>query len=125
MGIISFGYSFISDLKYYLGILAILLVNSLHVIYFNNDNKYDIYLFYNHERYLTNILYDVGVLVTLTILSRFLCNFKRNIFKPLYYTFLFSWLMYFLFYWQMASLFIIPFYFLCIAILTRTKQNKK
>lgn len=109
-----------SNIKYYIGILFIFFIDALHILYFNNNNKYDIYLLYEHKRYLTNILYDISCLFKFSILTYWLISLKRNIFKPLFITSLFIWFTYFLFYNQKASLLIIPVY-----ILLTLKYNKK
>lgn len=104
------------DLKYYLGIIIMLLLASLHVITFPNNDKYDIYLFYDYPqggRYLTNILYDISVLFKTSILTYWLSRFKKKIFKPLFITSIAWWVTYFLFYNQIASLILIPLY-LCL-----------
>ena len=111
------------SVKYYIGIASILLMNSLHIIFFQNDNMYDVYLFYSHERYLTNILYDTGNIYSANILFYFLTKYKRNIFLPIFYTSLAMWITYFVFYNQLASLILIPFY-LCTAILIQIKQAR-
>ena len=98
------------NLKYYIGIGLMMFVGSLHNIYFENNDKYDVYLFYSHPRYLTNILYDISILLNSTILTYWLTKYKRGVFKPLFYTSLAAWGTYFLFYNQIASLILIPLY---------------
>lgn len=112
------------DKKYYIGICLLIVTNSLHVLFFENNSRYDVYLFYEHERYLTNILYDVSTLLTFTVLSYWLSGFKKAIFQPLFITSMLSWAFYFTVYWQKASLFLIPFY-LCIAIVPRITHSKE
>ena len=94
-----------SNLKYYIGIITILIVDSLHILFFDNNSKIDVYIFYNHERYLTNILYDISNLLKFSILTFWLIRLNRKIFTPL-----FIWLSYFTFYNQKSSMFIIPLY---------------
>lgn len=108
-------------LKYIICILLLFIVNSLHVVLFENNNKYDVYVFYNHKRYLTNILYDISVLFQFITFTYMLQDFKRNIFKPLFLSGLLSVPSYFLFYHQISSLIIIPIYI----ILTIYYNNKK
>ena len=103
-----------TDLKYYVGIISIMVIDSLHVLFFDNDKKYDVYLFYNHERYFTNILYDISNLFSFTIVLYFLQGFNRRIFQPLFYLSFFSWGFYFLFYNQIGSLLLIPIYLFLI-----------
>lgn len=113
-----------SSLKYYFAIASILFVNSLHIIFFTNDEMYDVYFFYDHKRYFTNILYDIGIIYSSNILTYILIKYKRLIFLPIFYTTLAMWVTYFLFYHQLASLILIPFY-TCIAIVLQLKARKK
>lgn len=110
----------LSDMKYHLGIALMILIGSLHVILFSNNDQYDVYWFYDHERYLTNILFDISCLFNFTVLTYWLSRFKRKTFQPLFIISLLSWLCYFLFYKQGASLILIPLY-LCLVV----KYNKK
>ena len=110
--------------KYYAAIVSVLLVSSLHVIFFENNDKYDVYLFYNHERFLTNILYDIGNIYAANVFTYILTKYKKQIFTPIFYTTLAMWATYFLFYHQLASLILILFY-LCIAIVLQLKRKKK
>lgn len=116
-------YGFLINARYYLGVFTVLIACSLHVVFFENNDKYDVYLFYNHSRYLTNILYDVGNIYSANVLTYFLCKYKRIIFVPLFYTTLALWVTYFLFYNQFASLIIVPFY-ICIAIGIQIQKKK-
>lgn len=113
-----------TSFKYYFWIGTTFAINALHVVFFNNNDKYDVYYFYEHNRFLTNILYDIGVLYTITVLSYFLRKLSWRVFEPLFIASLFSWVFYFAVYWQMASLLIIPLY-ICIAILYQTKLVKR
>lgn len=99
-----------SDLKFYIGIGMILLIGSLHIVFFDNDSKYDVYLFYDHKRYLTNILYDISTLFDFTILSYFLSLYNRKIFRPLFFLSIMFWFSYFIFYNQIGTLLLIPIY---------------
>ena len=99
-----------SNLKYYIGIIAILIVDSLHRLFFENNIMLDVYLYYNHERYFTNILYDISNLLKFSILTFWLIRINRKIFTPFFITSLFMWISYFTFYNQKSSLLIIPIY---------------
>ena len=109
-----------TNLKYYLGIASMLLIGSLHVIFFKNEDKYNVYAFYDHKRYLTNILFDISCLFDFTLLTYWLSRIKRNIFKPLFIMSICSWICYFLFYRQGASLILIPLYLWLVV-----RYNKK
>lgn len=113
-----------SNLKYYNGIIAIFVIDSLHSIFFENNDKYDVYLFYNHQRYLTNILYDISNLFKFSILTYWLIPINKRIFKPLFYLSLLIWGSYFLTYNQITSLLLLPIYFL-IVIYFNKKQLLK
>jgi len=112
-----------ANLKYYVGITAIVLIGSLHNIFFENNDKYDIYLFYNHKRYLTNILFDISNLFNFSLLTYWLIGINKRIFKPLFYMSLIIWVSYFTTYNQITSLFTIPLYGLII--LYRNIKQKK
>lgn len=102
-------------LKYYIGIAAMIFVDSLHNIFFKNNDKYDVYLFYEHPRYLTNILFDISKLFRFSLITFWLININRKIFIPLFVLSLLIWVSYFLTYNQITSLFVLPIY-LVIAI---------
>lgn len=105
-----------TDLKYYLGILIIFIIDSSPRFIFNNDDKYDIYLFYNHSRYLTNILFDISNLFKFSLLTYWLIGLKKHIFIPLFLLSIYVWLSYFIFYNQIGSIISIPLYILTIII---------
>ncbi len=101
-----------SDLKYYIGIALMLLVDSLHNIFFENNDKYDVYLFYDHKRYFTNILYDISHLFKFSLLTYWLVSINEKVFMPLFILSLLIWVSYFTFYNQASSLILIPVYLL-------------
>lgn len=103
------------NLKYHIGIILILIVNSLHILLFKNNDMYDIYLFFDYPdpeegRYLTNILWDISNLFSFSLITYWLSNYNRKVFKPLFITSILIWFSYFLFYNQISSLLIIPSY---------------
>jgi hypothetical protein len=97
-------------------------IDSLHNIFFENNDKYDVYLFYDHPRFLTNILYDISKLFRFSLITFWLININRKIFIPLFILSLLIWVSYFLTYNQITSLFVLPIY-LIIAIYY-VKKNK-
>ena len=109
-----------SNLKYYIGIIIILVMDSLHRLFFDNNDKMDVYLFYNHERYITNILYDISNFFKFSILTYWLIRVNKRIFTPLFITSLFIWISYFTFYNQKSSVIITPIYLITMLI-----YNKK
>ncbi len=113
-----------SNLKYYLGIALIFLISSLHYIFFDNNDKCDVFLFFQHKRYLTNILFDISNLFNFSLLTYFLSRYNKTVFKPLFITSLFIWVSYFTFYNQASSLFIIPIYLLLILYYNTKWANK-
>lgn len=113
-----------SNLKYYIGIASIFFVSSLHVLFFDNNDKYDVYLFYNHKRYLTNILYDVSNLYTVSLLTFFLQKYNKRVFLPFFILSLIAWENYFVFYNQIGTLVSIPIYILIIIIANRKWIDK-
>ena len=102
------------NLKYYIGIIAILLIDSFHTIYFYDSRKYDIYLFYNHSRFLDNILFDISNLFRFSILTYWLISLNRKIFRPLFLLSICAWFSYFTVYNQLASLLLIPLYIIFV-----------
>ncbi len=113
-----------SNLKYYAGIILILIMDSVHTIMFSNNDKYDVYLFYDHSRYLTNIIYDLSNLFTFSILTYFLSNYNKTVFNPLFILSLFTWVSYFVFYNQFGNLILIPIYILLILNQKREWKSK-
>lgn len=111
-----------SKLKKHFLVLSVVLVNSLHVIFFNNKEMYDVYLFYEHPRHLTNILLDIGCIYAANVFTYLLMQKERSMYLPVFYTTLLIWPFYFTVYRQGASLFLIPFY-LCTVILTQLKRT--
>jgi len=101
-----------SSLKYYIGIGLIIIIDSLHNIYFYDDRKFDIYLFYDHSRFLDNILFDISNMFKFSILTYWLIKINRKVFKPLFYLSIGVWFMYFTFYNQKEGLMLIPIYIL-------------
>lgn len=99
-----------------------LFVDALHIIFFNNNEKYDVYLFYEHQRYLTNILYDISNLVRFSLLTFWLISLRRKIFIPLFILSMLTWVSYFTYYNQMSSLFIIPLYLVVVVIYNKNKK---
>ncbi len=98
----------VSDYKYICGIGIILITGVSHIIFFDNNEKYDVYLYYSHKRYLTNILYDISVLTEFTVLSLFAIKLNRRIFRPLFIFSLLQWISYFLVYRQAWTLLGLP-----------------
>ena len=111
-----------SDLKYYIGIILIIIMDSLHTVFCDNNSMYDVYLCYNHKRYLTNILYDISNLFKFSVLTYFLSLYKRTIFKPLFILSLFIWVFYFINYNQVGNLLLVPIY-LALTIYFRWKKQ--
>lgn len=97
-------------LKYYIGIFLIILIDSLHVIFYDNDEMYDVYFLIDYERYLTNILGDISDYFRFSILTFWLIQLNKKIFKPLFITSLLAVGFYFLDYNQLLSLLLIPIY---------------
>ena len=100
-----------------------LVIGGLHIVFFDNNEKYDVYLYYNHKRYLTNILYDISVLFDFSLLAYWAIKLDRVVFKPLFIMSLLSWITYFLNYNQVFSLLLIPTY-IVLAILYYKKIIK-
>ena len=109
-----------SSVKYYLGIACIFFMNTLKNVFFSSDLKLDVYLFYNHARYVDNILYDLNNLFVFSLLTYWLIELNRKTFIPLFITSIVSWIFYFLFYCGMLNLLIIPLY-----VITTFIYNKK
>lgn len=103
-----------SHLKYYVGIILIMLVDSLHNVYFEDNRSFDVYLFYDHERYLTNILFDISNLFKFSLLTLWMIKISRIVFIPLFCLSIMIWISYFVNYNQIGSLLIIPVYLLIV-----------
>ncbi len=107
------------NFKYYIGICALFFIDALHVVFFDNNDRYDVYLYYEHDRYLTNILYDISNLFKFSILTYWLSRLNKTVFMPLFITSMYIWLSYFLFYNQYSSFFIIPIYLVLVVLYNR------
>lgn len=105
-----------TNLKYYIGIIIIFAIDSIPRIIFENNDKYDVYLWYDHSRYLTNILFDISGLLKFSILTYWLIGFKKHIFTPLFLLSIYIWLLYFICYNQIGSIVSIPLYIITIFI---------
>ena len=112
-----------SSIKYYVGIILIILVDSLHNIYYNDDRMLDVYLFLEYERYIDNILLDVSRMFSFSVLSYFLINLSKNIFTPLFILSIGVFISYFTFYNQITSLLLIPLYVLTVIIYNRNSYK--
>jgi len=97
-----------SDIKYFVGVALILITGILHIAFFDNNDKYDVYLLYSNQRYLTNILYDISVLTEFSVLTYFLVNLNKKWFRPLFIFSLLQWISYFLVYRQSWTLIGLP-----------------
>lgn len=87
-----------------------IVIGGLHIAFFENNDKYDVYYYYDHERYLTNILYDISVLFDFSLLTYWAIKLDRVVFKPLFIISLLTWISYFVNYNQLGSLLLIPTY---------------
>lgn len=114
-----------SNVKYYVGILLIIIVDSLHKLYFNNNDRFDVYLFYDHSRYFTNILYDISNLFKITVLTYFLSRFNKNVFEPFFILSLLGWVSYFIFYNQYGGIILVPSYLVLVLFYNRKKWIDK
>lgn len=96
--------------QYHYGVNLMIVLHSLPIIFYWCDARFDVYMFYDHTRYLTNILSDIAYMADSVILTYWLSKFKRSIFRPLFIVSVASVILYFTFYKQMASLILIPLY---------------
>lgn len=104
-----------------IGILLIL--STIHVIFFNSDVKYDVYLYYEHDRFLSNIIRDCAIYLIFTILLGIICKYDKK-FIPLFVYSLIQIICYFIFYNQMEALIAIPIYILTQLIM-KLKYEKR
>ena len=77
-------------------------------MFFNSEAKADVYLFYNHARYIDNIFYDVSNLLTFVIFSYWASRYDKQAFMPFFWISLFEVSGYFLFYKQFITLASMP-----------------
>lgn len=89
-------------------------------LFFYSDMKADVYLFYDHARYLDNIFYDVVNLSIASIFTWYCTKWKRNVFTPFFIVSLLQWILYFTIYKQGASIVTIPILIILLII-----YNKK
>lgn len=111
-----------SHFKYIIGIALILISGAMHIIFFDNDEKYDVYLYYDHERYLTNILYDVSVLTEFSVLTYFCIALSKRVWRPIFIFSIMQWFFYFAVYRQMWTLIGLPILTILYYYEFRTKR---
>lgn len=78
------------------------------VVFFNSDAKADVYLFYNHARYIDNIFFDISNLMTFVIFSYWASRYDNRAFMPFFWLSLIELAGYFLFYKQFITLVSMP-----------------
>lgn len=111
-------------LKYYIGIILMFLIDSLHIWFFENDDVYDIYIFYDYPeggRYLTNIFYDISNMFRFSLLTFWLIKLSKTVFTPLFILSIAWWISYFLTYNQDTSMGLIGVYILSVIYYNRNK----
>jgi hypothetical protein len=109
----------VQDVKIIITCLIPLILGIFITLFFYSDAKADVYLLYDHERFLDNIFYDVTNLATATIFTWYASKWKRNIFTPFFIVSLLQWVLYFTVYKQGASLISIPILVLLIYLYNR------
>ena len=78
------------------------------VVFYHSDAKADMYLFYEHQRYIDNIFYDVSNLLTAVIFTYWASRYDKRAFMPFFWVSLFEVAGYFLFYKQFITLASMP-----------------
>jgi len=86
------------------------------LLFYHSDRKADIYLFYEHKRYLDNIFYDISNLLAFTIFSFYASRYDKKTFFPFFILSLIEILGYFLFYKQFITLISLPILVILIII---------
>ncbi len=98
----------VSDVKILLICSIPIILGMFITLTYYLDTKVDVYLFYDHARYLDNIIYDVTNLATASIFTWYASKWKRNVFTPFFLVSLLEWGLYFTFYKQWGSLITLP-----------------
>ena len=98
----------VRDVKILIVCLLPVLTGLFITLFFYSDAKADVYLFYDHARYLDNIFYDITNMLTVSIFTYYASKWKKNIFTPFFIVSLMDWLLYFTVYKQAVSLITIP-----------------
>lgn len=109
----------VGDLKILLTLMLPVLTGVFITYFFYKDIKADVYLFYDHARYLDNIFYDITNLLSVSILTWYGTRWKRNIFMPFFIISIYEWIMYFLVYKQWVVLTELPILIILILIYNR------
>ena len=111
----------IQDIKSIIICTIPIILSMFVTLFFYSDLKLDVYLFYDHARFVDNIFYDVSNLATASIFTWYASKWKRNIFMPFFIISLVEWVLYFTFYKQMASLMLLPLLVFLIILYNRKK----
>ncbi len=100
-----------------------IILDTSHIIFYNSDLRYDIYLFYDYKggRYLCNIIYDLAVFFGFAALFYILWQRVSKIYLAFFIWWLFNIIGYFLFYAQMINLIGLPL--LLFMVLWIKKKN--
>ena len=69
----------ISDVRILIICLIPVLLGMFITLFFYSDAKADVYLFYDHKRFLDNIFYDITNLATASIFTWYASKWKRNL----------------------------------------------
>lgn len=97
------------------------ILNIFVTYFYYHEYKADIYIFYEHSRYLDNIFYDIHKLLV-TSLMTFIISKMQKVAMPFFLISILDWILYFLFYKQSASLIEIPILVILIIICISRKR---
>lgn len=90
-------------------------------VFFNQDTKADVYLFYDHERFLDNIFYDISNLLYFVVSSYILSKYNK-LFQPFFIISLVNVALYFIVYKQNIAL--IEYPILLILMTWRIRRSR-
>ncbi len=99
----------VSNFKILLTCLIPVVLGVFVTMFFYSDTKADVYLFYDHSRYLDNIFNDVRNISISIIFSWYASRWKKNLFMPFFWFFLLELVLYFTVYKQGVSMVSLPF----------------
>jgi hypothetical protein len=105
-----------SDLRIYITCFIPVILGSFITLFFYSDLKVDVFLFYDHERYIDNIFYDIYYRVSISIFTWYASKWNRKVFTPFFIVSLLEIVSYFTFYNQASSLIMLPILVLLIIL---------
>jgi len=92
-------------------------ISQLGRLWRHTDDKIDVFMFFDHERYIENIVNDFTGYITILILAVVLIRYNPKVFIPFAIYVVMTILSYYLFYAQYSTNWTIPVYLIFASIM--------